>query len=74
MMTKDEIEFEAKINRYLAIELWARKRYAENGQIVLYRGKTPSRYTRIEHAAARRYLGVTIVAGTMGSASLLAGI
>jgi hypothetical protein len=46
-----------RINRYLKIEAWARKRYTKNGMYYThYRGMIPSEYTQIEYAAYRRYI------------------
>lgn len=44
-------------DRYLRIVKWARKRYAgADGLLTIAVGKQPSTYTRIEHAAFRRYV------------------
>jgi hypothetical protein len=48
-----------RINRYLAIVYWARKRYASDFGLVTWMGGVPSTYTQIERLAARRYLGCT---------------
>jgi len=42
--------------KYLEIVKWARNRYAKNGWLVLERGGKPSKYSRIEKAAWKKYL------------------
>lgn len=45
------------IDRYLAIVRWAEKRYTgANGRIVISKGGHPATFTRVECAAAERYL------------------
>jgi hypothetical protein len=47
----------ALIDRYLEIVEWARQRYTgANGRLVISKGGHPATYSRIEDAAARRYL------------------
>lgn len=46
-----------RIDRYLAIVEWARRRYTRAGRLVISIGAAASRYSRIESAAAVRYLG-----------------
>ena len=50
-------------NRYLAIMAWARKRWTTidedgRGWLPIRMGGEPTVYTRVEMAAARRYLGM----------------
>ena len=47
-----------RYDRYLAIVAWARKRYTRDGWLTTHEGGRPSVFTRIENAAARRYLGI----------------
>lgn len=48
----------AKVDRYLKIEKWARKRYANaHGFTVITIGGKPSRYATIENAAAVKLCG-----------------
>ena len=44
--------------RYLRIVRWAERRYCdpETGELLIAIGREPSVYTRIEHAAWRRYM------------------
>ena len=51
MMTQDQ-----KIDRYLAIVAWARKRYTYAGWLTISIGKRLSRYSRIEEAAFAKYV------------------
>ena len=45
-------------DRYLRLCRWAQRRYASgDGRLVISRGGVPSAYSRVEEAAARRYLG-----------------
>lgn len=44
------------VDRYLEIVRWARRRYTVRGELVLQIGERPSAYTRIEDAAAAKYL------------------
>lgn len=44
-------------DRYLAIAQWARRRYSSGGVLVVSVGGKPSRYSRIELAAWKRYMG-----------------
>ena len=44
------------IDRYLAIVAWAKPRYTRDGWLTIKIGGKPTVYTRIEMAAARRYL------------------
>ncbi|HET7675652.1 MAG TPA: hypothetical protein VFL54_09045 [Gammaproteobacteria bacterium] len=46
------------INAYLRLARWAKRRYARDGYIALDVGGEPTLYSRIESAAARKYLGV----------------
>ena len=46
------------INRYVRIMAWAYRRYTVGGISYAYRRGQPTKYTRIELAAARKYLGV----------------
>jgi len=48
-------------DRYLRVVYWAQKRYTVGGLLVTYKGLVPAKYTRIERAAARKFLGETIV-------------
>ena len=47
---------EQKINRYLSLCRWAWNRYEQGGQVVTWKGFTPSAYTRLERAAFNKYL------------------
>jgi hypothetical protein len=44
-------------SKYLAIVRWARHRYSKDGRIATFVGGQPSPFTRIEDAAAAKYLG-----------------
>jgi hypothetical protein len=47
----------ARVDRYLRIVYWARRRYSRNGAwLVRGAGGAPSRYTLIEDAAAAKLL------------------
>ena len=46
-----------RFDRYLAIVAWAKRRYTRDGWLTIKIGGKPTVYTRIEMAAARRYLG-----------------
>ncbi len=50
-MTQNE-----RIDRYLAIVAWARKRYTKSGWLTIRIGERATRYTRIECAAFAKYL------------------
>lgn len=47
-----------KIERYLKIVNWAKRRYTRNAVLVIRVGHFPSRYSVIEDLAAKRYLEV----------------
>lgn len=50
---------EAKLDkcaRYLRLVKWAQDRYTVNGILVISHGLNPSIYTRIERAAAKKFL------------------
>lgn len=46
-----------KVERYLKIVEWARKRYTKNDNLVLSVGGRPSRYSMIENLAAVKLCG-----------------
>lgn len=47
----------ARVDRYLQLMAWARRRYTYAGRLVLRtRNRTPSVYTRIENAAWNKYM------------------
>ena len=46
------------IARYVRIMAWANRRYTVGGIRYAYRRCQPTKYTRIELAAAQKYLGV----------------
>ena len=46
------------VERYIRIMAWAYRRYTVRGVLVVTRRGAPTRYARIETAAARKYLGV----------------
>lgn len=43
-------------NRYLKIVRWAERRYTRDGKLVVMEGNKPSRFTRIEIAAWKKYV------------------
>ena len=48
----------AKVDRYLKIERWARKRYTDqSGRVVITVGGKPTRYALIENVAAVKLCG-----------------
>lgn len=47
------------IDRYLKLAMWARKRYAVNGKLIVNIGGKPTLYSRIEDAAAVKFMGGT---------------
>jgi hypothetical protein len=51
-----EMSLGEKIDRYLALVDWARRRYTESGRLTTHIGGRATRYTQIESAAAGRYL------------------
>ncbi len=55
-MTKRSFSFSQRIDRYLAIVAWLRARYTVSDQIIISVGGMPSAYSRIEQAAAKKYL------------------
>jgi len=46
------------IDRYMRLMKWAAARYSQHGRLPLSRGNTLLAFTRLERAAARRYLGM----------------
>ena len=44
------------IDRYLKITRWATERYRKNSKLILWVGNNPSRWTRIEHLAFKKYI------------------
>lgn len=46
------------IDDYLHTARRLRRRYTVNERLVLSVGRVPSKYTRLERMAARRYLGI----------------
>jgi hypothetical protein len=50
-----------RFEKYLKVVTWAQRRYTDSsGLLVAYIGTIPSKYTRIEQAFARKYLGVEV--------------
>jgi len=49
-----------RYDRYLKIISWARRRYTVNGRLFYMKNGKNTKYTRIEHSAARKYLNVVI--------------
>ena len=47
-----------KYDRYLKLVRWAQDRYTTNGSLIISIGLNPSTYTRIERAAAAKFLGM----------------
>lgn len=45
-----------RLDRYLAINAWLKKRYSENGWITLSIGCVPTLYSRLDLAFFRRYI------------------
>ena len=45
-----------KPDKYLKIVTWLRKRYTENGMLVIEKGGLPSRYSRLETLAWLKYM------------------
>ena len=50
-----------KYDRYLKVVIWAQRRYIVDGYLVTHVGLVPTKYTRIENAAARKHLGFSIL-------------
>jgi len=46
------------IDRYLKLAEWLAHRYTYGGRLALAFGDSPSRYTRLENMAARKYLKI----------------
>jgi hypothetical protein len=47
-------------DRYIKLMAWARERYTVDGVLTVMIGNQPTAYTRIEQAAAAKFLGATI--------------
>jgi len=45
-----------KPDKYLKIVTWLRKRYTKNGMLVIEKGGSPSKYTRLETLAWLKYM------------------
>lgn len=43
-------------DKYLKLMEWARERYGYEGNLITYVGGVPTKYTRIEIAAWKRYM------------------
>lgn len=50
----------AAVDRYLSLCVWARRRYAIDGLLMVTCNGKPTKYTLIERASARKYLNITI--------------
>lgn len=55
-MKQTQLSVEQRIDRYLAIRAWTRRRYTDNGIVVTRFGGRPTAYTRIERLAFERYI------------------
>jgi hypothetical protein len=48
-------KWKANADRYLALNAWLKRRYSENGWLVLSVGAVPTKYTRLDIAFFKRY-------------------
>ena len=44
------------IDRYLIITRWAKNRYRKNGKLILSIGGNPSKWSKIENLAFKKYI------------------
>jgi hypothetical protein len=49
-------DWNARADRYLAINAWLKKRYSENGWLTLSIGAKPTTYTVLDIAFFKRYV------------------
>lgn len=50
------LEITARLDRYLTINAWLKKRYSEDGWLTLFVGGVPTAYSRLDLAFFQRYI------------------